>query len=410
MDPRKEMAELKSAMEGILERAKAEDRDVTPEEATEIEKKADRYNELKAQVEKADHAKSLVDSLAKAAPEPVESSPITEGGVGRAFVESDAYKAFRKGGEPGSGVPIHIEAKGIATLADLGLGRKELTSESGQIRATREPGYRNYLPVDEPTTFLNLVTTGSTDVAWSEYAQIVAETNNAAIVPEGELKPLSDLETATAESRAFVYADGFVVTNQSLADDGALAAFMETRIRVHVRGIIEHYLLNGTGGTGEPRGILNTSGTLSQDFDTDVITTLSRALETFEANNGNTEVQAIVMNPRDVWNLRLQKDGNDNYQLGNPLQQGLVPTPWGVPIVRSNKVDQGTALVGRFDSVQYLELEPINVLAFNQHEDFARRNKVYVRCESRGRQLFYAPRELVVATISNGGGGGGVEG
>src|SRR5680860_173176 len=102
------------------------------------------------------------------------------------------------------------------------------------------------------------------------------------------------------------------------------------------------------------------------------------------------------MNPTDIWNLRLLKDANGNYLLGNPLQQGVVPTPWGVPLVPSNKLAPTAALVGRFDSVQYLELEPLNVVAFNQHENFAQLNKSYVRAESRGRQLFYMPREVVV--------------
>src|SRR5699024_10071365 len=127
----------------------------------------------------------------------------------------------------------------------------------------REPGYQDLTPALAPLTFLDLITVGSTGVAYSEYAQIVAVENNAAIVAEGDLKPLSELTTDDAESKAYTYADGFVVTNQSLADDGALAAFMETRIARHVRGVIEDKILTGTGGGTEPTGILNTSGTLS---------------------------------------------------------------------------------------------------------------------------------------------------
>ena len=38
--------------------------------------------------------------------------------------------------------------------------------------------------------------------------------------------------------------------------------------------------------------------------------------------------------------------------------------------------------------------------AFNQHKDYAQRNMTYVRAESRGRQLFYAPREVVIADLT----------
>ena len=43
-----------------------------------------------------------------------------------------------------------------------------------------------------------------------------------------------NVSTDKADAKAYTYADGFTVTNQTLADDGALVAFMEGRIRFHV--------------------------------------------------------------------------------------------------------------------------------------------------------------------------------
>jgi HK97 family phage major capsid protein len=408
MNLKAQMAALKAAMQKTVDAAKAEDRDLTPEESTDIEAKAAEFKQLGEQLEKAQKAHALVSGLADAPADVPEGesgpeAPAKAGNIGRAFVESDGFKAFRKAHPTGtdSGTPIRIEAKGLGGVNELGIGRKAtIDSATGQIRTEREPGYRNYLPVDEPLTFLDLITTGTTNVAYSEYAQIVAETNNAAVVAEGQLKPLSDVTTDKQESKAFTYADGFDITNQTLADDGALAAFMESRVRRHVLGVVEQKLFNGTGAGTEPLGIMNTTGTLAQAFDTDVVVTLARALEKYQASNSDSDAQAIVMNPVDIWNLRLLKGSDGHYLLGNPLQQGPIPTPWGIPLVRSNKITAGTALVGRFDSVNFLQLEPLNVLAFNQHKDYAQRNMVYVRAEMRGRQLFYAPREVVVADLT----------
>src|SRR5690625_258810 len=407
MGLREQAAQLKADMQAVVDRAKAESRDLTDDEAADIEAKASEYEALVERAEKAEKAQRVVADLASAPAEAPEPDAVKGRTVAERFVKSDPFERFRKANPRGvtAGTPVDIQVRGVGSVKDLGIGKKELTTETGQwVGHGREPGYRNDLPVDEPLTFLDLITVGTTDVAFSEYARIVAETDNAAIVPEGELKPLSEIETSDGESRAYTYADGFVVTNQTLADDGALVTFMESRIRRHVRGVIEDKILNGTG-TGEPEGILNTTGTLAQAFDEDVVTTIARALELFDEHNGNTSVQAIVMNPRDVWNLRLLKDTNGNPLLGNPLQQGVTPTPFGVPLVSSTRITQGQSLIGRFDSMNYLELEPLNVLAFNQHEDFARRNKVYVRAESRGRQVFYAPREVVVASLAPAGGG-----
>lgn len=410
MNLREQMARLKADMEAVVERAKADKRDLTLDEANDIEAKASEYEQLKAQAEAGAKAAAAVERLASfevSEPEPqTPDSGSKAGGIGQRFVESAGFKSFRENHPSGvgSGTPIRIEAKGIGGVEELGIGKRGqkavIDSTTGQIRVVREAGYRDYLPSEENLTFLDLITVGTTDAAYGEYAQIVSETDNAAIVPEGELKPTSDIATALQESKAYTYADGFDITNQTLADDGALATFMESRIRRHVLGVVERKVLNGTGAGTEPTGILNTTGTLAQAFDTDVVTTLARALDRFETNNENADPQAIVMNSADIWALRLLKDNDGRYLLGNPLSQGPIPTPWGVPLVRSNKIAAGQALVGRFDSVNFLQLEALNVLAFNQHKDYAQRNMVYVRAELRGRQLFYAPRELVVADLT----------
>lgn len=400
----KEMYEaaLKAAR-GIAETAKAQDRALTGEEIKSIEEHLAEADSLKAKIEQAQKGDELIAQLNSMGEIKSPQSGELTGTLGERFVKSQGFQEF-KAAHPsglGNGTPVRVEAKDIGGLDELGIGRKAtITTQTGQIGPQREPGYYNYLPPDEPLTFLDLITTGNTDVPYSEYAQIVAETNNAAVVAEGELKPLSDVTTKLQESKAYTYADGFDITNQTLADDGALAAFMESRIKQHVLGVVEQKLLNGAGAGTEPQGIMTTTGTLAQAFDADAITTLARALETFETANGDADPQAIVMNPSDIWSLRLLKDSQGRYMFGDPLQQGPIPTPWGVPIVKGRKLAKGTALVGRFDSVNFLQLEALNVLAFNQHKDYAQRNMVYVRAEMRGRQLFYAPREVVVATIA----------
>lgn len=401
MNLKQQRAAALKAAQDIVEAAKAESRDLTDAEQTEVEAKTAEIAELDEKIEKAKKSADLIGRLASV--KTVDDGPTEQhdpmGGIGEGFVKSAAFKEFRKAHPSGvgSGTPLRIEVKELGHAADLGIGTKAtITTATGQNGPTRQPGYRSEL-LDEGLSFLDLITTGSTDASYIEYAQIVSETDNAAVVAEGELKPLSDVTTDLAEAKAFTYADGFDITNQTLADDGALAAYMEQRIRYHVRNVVVDQLLNGTGAGTAPQGILGTTGVQAQAFDTDVITTLARALAKVEAVQADP--QAIVMNPADVWTLRLHKNG-DVWGLGNPLQQGLTPTPFGVPVVSSTRVAAGTALVGNFKSVHFLEREPLSVVAFNQHKDYAQRNMVYVRAELRGLQLFYAPREVVVADLT----------
>src|SRR5690606_4664466 len=130
--------------------------------------------------------------------------------------------------------------------------------------------------------------------------------------------------------KAYTYADGFDVTNQTLADDGALVAFMESRIRWHLQNLLVDKLINGAGGTGEPEGILTVTGTQAQPFVTDALTTLAQALQKVE--NVQVTPQAIVMNPADAWSIRLLKNSNGDYYAGGPFSAAPF-TPWGVRVV-----------------------------------------------------------------------------
>lgn len=395
-------AALVKEAQDLLAKAKSEGREYPSEdEAARLKAIETEVADLDTKIKAAADSAALIASLTINEPEPVEGmkSNFEGGSIGERFVKSEAFRGFRKAHPAGvgSGTPIHVEAKGVGDLADLGMGAKAtIDSAVGQQTPLRLPGYRSML-IDEPITFLDLVTTGTTEASWIEYAQIVSETDNAAIVPEGELKPLSDVTTAKAEAKAHTYADGFDVTNQTLADDGALVAFMDSRIRWHVRNKVEDVLLNGDT-TANVKGILNTTGVQAQAaVGTDPIATIAAALGKVEAVQ--VTPQAIVMNPADAWKLSLLKESGVGYLMGNPLQQSLNPSPFGVRLVKSNRVTAGTFLVGNFSSVQLLIREALNVMVFNQHKDYAQRNMSYVRAELRALQLFYSPRDVVVGTL-----------
>lgn len=402
-------AAIKAAQD-IIAKAEAEKRELTDEEMVTVEAKHAEIEDFTKQIDRAEKSASLVSSITSVSePAPVDA-PIeaTKGnrpnGVADRFIKSSAFQGFRKSHPSGvgSGTPLHIEAKGLADFDELlgksnGLSKKELTTETGQfVSQTRLPGYRSEL-MDEPLAFLDLITTGNTEATYLEYARIISETNNAAIVPEGELKPLSEIVTDVADAKAFTYADGFDVTNQTLADDGALVAFMEGRIRFHVLNKVVDTILNGSGVGTEPAGLMNITGTQAQAFDGDALTTLARSIE--KVQKVQATPQAIVLNPVDAWSIRLQKNLSGDFYAGGPFSAAPF-TPWGVRVVESNRVAAGTALVGNFSSIQFLQREALSVVAFNQHKDYAQRNKSYVRAELRGMQLFYAPREIVVASLT----------
>lgn len=368
---------------------------------------------IKAQEDAAAALKSAIKTEDEA-PSPEREARKNDGAaadsVGDAFVGSDALKAFRERHPKGvaKGTPIQIEARGVASKKSSMRAIKAPlnTIDNGDTTPTRLPGIED-VTYRKPNTLLDLITVGTTDAPWLQYRQLISVTNNAAIVPEAQtnntaanLKPISDLDTRTADAKAHTYADGIEATQQELNDDGALASLINGILTQNLRDEIERVILAGDDANDEPNGILNTTGVLQQAFATDVITTVRKA-KTLLLETSNTTPQAILLNPEDDEALDLLKDLEGRYYSGGPFTAG--PTNlWAVPRVTSAAIPVGQAIMGDFRAFQFLIYEALSILAFNQHKDYAQRNLVYVRAELRGLQLFRQPAKLAVLDLTAG--------
>lgn len=330
--------------------------------------------------------------------------------LGAAFVGSEAMKTFRENHPNGvsKGTPVNVEARRFATKSDSVRAVKAPlnTIDNGDTTPTRLPGIED-VTYRRPNTLLDLITVGTTDAAWLEYRQLVSITNNAAIVPEARtttdaanLKPVSALQTRTADAKAHTYADGIEATTQELKDDGAMTSLIDGILTQNLRDEIERIVLSGDDADGEPNGILNTTGVLQQPFATDMVTSIRKG-KTLLRETSNTIPQAILLNPEDDEAFDLLKDGNDRYLGNGPFGTGP-STAWAVPRISSAAMPKGQALMGDFRAFQLLIFEALSILAFNQHKDFAQRNLVYVRAELRALQMFRQPAKLAVIDIEAG--------
>lgn len=393
-----QIAQLKAAMKAIVDGAQAEGRDLTDEEITTLDTSKSELEVLQTKAEQVQKSLAYVAGLADSAehlPDGVDvdtPGPVEAKSIGEAFTSSPAYRAFRKAHPSGvgEGTPVRIGRTLVPGGAKATIFTTTTTPDTPRVAPI--------FPDKDELTILDLVTTGSMSsnsfeyVAWGDFV------SNAAIVPEGELKPLSDFTTQLKDAKAYTYADGVDVTNQALADEGALRTYLDTELRYAVRDKIEDVLLNGNGVGGQPAGILNTTGVQQQAFDTDVVRTIAQALKKVKLAKGTAT--AILMSISDAWDLALLQDANKQYYGLGPFGAPVTPRLWGVPIVPSARIPDGTAVVGDFRQVALLERESLTVEAFNQHKDYAQRNLTYIRAEWRGAQLIWRPGRLAVADLT----------
>ncbi|RBQ00064.1 phage major capsid protein [Bifidobacterium xylocopae] len=405
MSLQNELKDILAQTNTLAKKAQEEKREFTPEENDLILEWKQKADDLRERIRKADEAAEAFKSLAGGDGEdsasPVEQSrSVTAKSYGQAFTATEAYKSFQA--DQPHGTPVSITARNLRVKADPD---PLSTALPGAIVPQMLPGVAD-LTYPQPNTFLSLITLGTTTSQFLKYRQLVSVTNNAKKVKEGELKPLSTLSTALAEAHAFTVADGTKVTNQELADDGVISSLIDSVLTRNLSAYKENLVLNGLGGTDEPKGILNTPGTLQIPFDTDVVTTVSHAITQLQQAVSGIGVQAVVMNPADNEALNLMKDKNDRYLSNAPFATGPF-TLFGVPRITSSIVPQGKVLVGDFHSVQLLQKTPLSILAFNQNEDDARHNLTYVRAEEEYLLMIREPRRIAVATIAGAPSGNG---
>lgn len=428
---------LKAQLAEALKRAKelqevAAKGDLSEEQITEATQLGEKITDLKARIKKAEDAAALVKGLAAddgdAPDDEGDDTPdvpeVKTGGasggrqrkaasLGEKFIGSPAYKHFaaENPGGVGNGTPINIGRVKVGSLDDLGIGRKAtLGTPVARIQNIRMPMIDQ---VDrDRLTLLDLISRGQTGGNF-EYVQITGVNRGAAIVPESTgpsdaaaLKPLSDMSTQLADAKVYTYADGYDVTTQLLSDAPAFASYMDNELRYSLDSVIEDKLLNGTGASGQPRGLLHTTGVQAQAYTVGadampLVQAVRKGITRVTRLNGGT-VTAILVSPEDDEALDLMQDDQGRFYGVGPFQSGP-GTLWGRPRAISERLTPGTVILGDWTQIALLDREGLSVTAFNQHADYARRNMVYVRAELRAAQVIWKPNRLVVVSPEEGG-------
>lgn len=206
-------------------------------------------------------------------------------------------------------------------------------------------------------------------------------------VTQGNAKPQIHPTYATVTAGLVKKACILKETDELLNDAPYLADVVRGRGVYELRKVIEAYLVST---------ILGTSGI---DVTVNSGISFDNLLKAKMAVQGNTgyEADAVVINPTDLMTLLLTKDGSGGsvgqYLMGGPAYApygngayGAYLPIWGMKVVATSAISQGTALVGAFEACASLITkagEGLRVEVANQNEDDFEKNMVTVRIEER---------------------------
>ena len=242
-------------------------------------------------------------------------------------------------------------------------------------------------------TVRDLVTVRTTTSDVVEFIRQTGHTNNAAVVPEatssaadatvvaGGYKPEGEWVFEVVPANVKTIAEWVPITKRALADVGQLEGLINDELALDVKEAEEAQILNGNGSGENFRGITATSGIQTQAWTTDIFITTRKAV-TKARTVGRVVPTAWVFNPTDAEALDLATFNQGQYFYGGP--QSLGPrTLWGYPVVESENMAAGTAILGDWAKAVIWDREQTTVTFSDSHADFFVRNLVAILAEER---------------------------
>jgi HK97 family phage major capsid protein len=311
----------------------------------------------------------------------------------------DLQQRTARAGDFGGGITAQptwgqefTEAKSadIGELAQSNQGRismnvkAALTSSSAFGGAIFEPTRdQTVLMPQQRLVVRDLLTVISITTGAVEYASQTTRPMGADVVAEGAQKPESAIDWELKTTSSKVIAHWIKASRQILDDVPQLSDLIDSEMRYGLAIKEESQLLGGDGTGSNLMGMIPSAVafvdplgmSLPNEIDTVGAAILQTALADFPANG-------IIMHPADWWRMRLLKDADGKYILGDP-QAVVQPSLFGLPVVTTKAMAVDKFLVGDFKSAGTLyDRWQARVETGYVNDDFTR-NLITVLAEDR---------------------------
>lgn len=420
-------AAAKAARE-TAEKADREGRALTDAERTEYDQHMAKGRDLLEQIKVAkrdaevlDQAKSLAQEIGGYAVDDVEGqkdagTPTQRvKNLGLEVVSSPQFKSMMKGFTNSDGtvrIPDRTQVKSDPIRVKSLFTGASGTS-AGAFVTPEQTGIIEMLG-RRPLTIRDLISVRRTGSDTLEYVRQTAHTNAAKPVPEaqsaapidgntvttvtGGLKPEGSWAFERVSTSVKTIAEWVPVTKRALADAAQLEDLIRDELSKDIAEAEEAQILTGDGVGENLTGILSTSGIQSQGFDTDVFVSVRKAI-TKARTVGRVVPNAVLMNPLDVETVDLARETGGRFYGAGPFTMGP-RTLWSLPIVESETIAAGTAVVGDFSKAVLWDREDTTVTFSDSHADFFVRNLVAVLAEERVAFGVTRPAAFVKTTVA----------
>ena len=216
------------------------------------------------------------------------------------------------------------------------------------------------------------------------YAEYVSGEGDAAWVVEGAVKPLMDAELTEKTATAAKVAVSAKFTEETLSDLPAFVNEVQTEMIYKLGMKEEDGILNGTGASGQIKGVAADMPAFSLESFTVTNANIFDAIVAAYSQIVSTSGMAyrpnlILMNPLDYAQMQLSKDLNGQYlrpfRYGDELIQGM-------RVETTTTLTQGNFIMGDFNYLNIRDVWGLTVTVGWENDDFTK-NLVTVIAEKR---------------------------
>lgn len=256
-----------------------------------------------------------------------------------------------------------------------------------------------------PNTVLDLIPREAIDTPTFAYLRQVGRVENAAVVPDFGIKPVSEYSWEPVEDRCRVVAHlSQPIPERFLTDYAAVVGQLDSQMRAGVLRALEAQVLTGDGVGENMTGILTTSGVRQVDWAGSLPVTARKALTALD--KAGIAPTAWVMHPDDAEAADLLTDSTGRFLLDTPAADRVFGA--GVHRVTSLGVKPGQAILADWRMAKLLVREAEQTLAATQgtatlngeQVSLFERNLCQLRAEGRFGFSVMFPGAFAVVDVS----------
>lgn len=290
---------------------------------------------------------------------------------GEQFCKSDVYKAFAGGNTQ----KARFEVKNTLTGSDT------------NVAPDRKPGVVS--GAFQPLTLESFLPSMPTASNAIEFTKEASFTNSAAEAAEGSAKAESALTWSLVNMPISTVAHWIKISRQLAADNVALAAYVDTRMRYGVNLKVEQQLVAGDGTAPNISGILDAGNFTAHGIaDAALGATLKKLVlirKIMAASwAAGFPADGILLNPADWATIEIDLMTTAAGQTLYSVSEGGQPRLFGVPVIQSVGMTADNVAVGAFGQAYMVHnREGVVVEMSDSDSDNFTKNLITIRAERR---------------------------